>query len=512
MIEQNNRTVNNKRLAKNTIYLYLRMIIVMLLTFYSTRVLLTVLGVEDFGIYNVVCGFVTMFNFLNTSMANGTQRFYNYEIGKNGEKNIGSVFTHAIIIQIVIAVIILILAESVGLWYLYKIMIIPTNRLDAAFWIYQFSLLSLLFVVFSVPFSAAVMAYEKMDFFAITTIIDAILKLLIVLCLPYIQYDQLILYGILMSFINILNFIFYYSYCRFNFSTIRFNKSINKNLLISMLSFSGWNVFGSLAHISKIQGVNLVFNAFWGTVVNTSYGIATQISNAVSSLTVGFVTALRPQMIKSYASGDINYTMKLLYSASKLTFFLVLIIAIPVIGEIKYVLDMWLGEGKYPFMTPIFCQLTILTILFDSFATPLSIIVHASGKMRNFQVLCSFVILLVIPFAYLGAKFGFSTNVILIVCLLVTILTQIVRLILIKQIMDFSITSYCKYVFLPTIFVFVLSSIGTLFVNYLPITGFSVTVVKMVICFIFVLLLIYTIGLNNSEKQIVKSFFSRLKK
>lgn len=502
---------NNQKLAKNTVFLYIRMIVVMLITFFTTRILLSTLGIEDFGIYNVVCGFVTMFSFLNTSMANGVQRFYSFAIGKNDPKSISKIFTLAAIIQLIIAIIIIVIVETVGIWYLYNKMNISANRVFAAFWVFQNALLSLFFVILTVPYNGAVMAYEKMNFYAIVSIIDAILKLVVVFILPYCGIDKLVCYGLLISVISILDFLFNFFYCKRHFPQIKFVRHIDRDLLPSMISFSGWNIFGSLAHMGKIQGVNLVLNAFWGTVVNTAFGISAQISNAVSSLTAGFVTALRPQMIKSFAAGDLDYTMKLLYSASKLTFFLVLIIAVPIFEEISSILDFWLGVGKYPEMTIVFCKLTILTVLFDSFATPLSIIVHASGKMRTFQIVCSLVIISVVPLSYIVAKLWNDAAIVISIGLFTTILAQLVRLLLIKNIIKFSILSYCVKVFIPTTIVFLLSCIAALLVNRISIENLEFWGVLMkiglnvIVCFI----VIYIIGLSKTEKNLVKSFIKK---
>lgn len=502
---------NNQKLAKNTVFLYIRMIVVMLITFFTTRILLSTLGIEDFGIYNVVCGFVTMFSFLNTSMANGVQRFYSFAIGKNDPQSISKIFTLAAIIQLIIAIIIIVIVETVGIWYLYNKMNISANRVFAAFWVFQNALLSLFFVILTVPYNGAVMAYEKMNFYAIVSIIDAILKLVVVFILPYCGIDKLICYGLLISVISILDFLFNFFYCKRHFPQIKFVRHIDRDLLPSMISFSGWNIFGSLAHMGKIQGVNLVLNAFWGTVVNTAFGISAQISNAVSSLTAGFVTALRPQMIKSFAAGDLDYTMKLLYSASKLTFFLVLIIAVPIFEEISSILDFWLGVGKYPEMTIVFCKLTILTVLFDSFATPLSIIVHASGKMRTFQIVCSLVIISVVPLSYIVAKLWNDAAIVISIGLFTTILAQLVRLLLIKNIIKFSILSYCVKVFIPTTIVFLLSCIVALLVNRISIENLEFWGLLMkiglnvIVCFI----VIYIIGLSKTEKSIVKSFIKK---
>lgn len=503
---------NNKRVAKNTLFLYLRMIIVMGITFYTTRALLTVLGVEDYGVYNVVCGFVSMFSFLNTSMTNGIQRFYTFEIGNNGENEISKIFSHAVVIQIVMALVVLFVVETFGLWYLYNKMVIPDGRFSASMWIFQFAMIQLFLVMVTVPFSAAVMAYEKMDFYALVSIIDAILKLVIVLMLPYAPFDTLVYYGALMTLLSVLNYVLNWGYSKRRFKNISFNTQWDKNLFVSMLSFSGWNIFGTVSHMMQGQGVNLILNAFWGTIVNTANGVATQINSAVNSLTVGFVTAVRPQMIKSYASGNMEYLKKMYYSVSKLTFFLVMILAVPLIGEVDVILDVWLGSGKYPEMTTLFCQLTMFMTLCNSYATPTSIIIHATGKMKKFQIVVSTVTLMIIPIAYIAAKMGCEAHLIIFLSAMVTIVAQIARLIIIKEQVGFPIVDYGKKVFLPTWSVLIVSMIIAFGLQIITPQHFICTVVRMGICIILSVLCIYIWGIDNSEKQLVMSFVKKSKK
>ena len=507
-----NNTSNNKRVAKNTLFLYLRMIIVMLITLYTTRALLATLGVEDYGVYNVVCGFVSMFSFLNTSMANGTQRYYNYEIGKNEESGVSKIFSHAVVIQIAMALAILFVVETFGLWYLFNKMVIPDDRFGAAMWIFQFSMLQLFLVMITVPYSAAVMAYEKMDFYALVSIIDAILKLVIVLILPYAPFDTLVYYGALMTLISVLNFILNWGYTRQKFKTITFSANWDKSLFGSMLSFSGWNIFGSVSHMMQGQGVNLILNAFWGTVVNAANGVASQVNAAVNSLTAGFVTAVRPQMIKSYASGDVEYLKKMYYSVSKLTFYLVMILAVPLIGEIDIVLDVWLGNGKYPAMTALFCQLTIFMTLCNSYATPTSIIIHATGKMKKFQIIVSSVTLMIVPIAYVAAKMGCEAPLIIFLSAIITIAAQITRIVLIKEQVDFPVVDYCKKVFFPTWAVLIVSLLVAYLLHSATPQVFIWSIVRMGASVLFACSSIYLIGINKSEKQLVLSFIKKFKK
>lgn len=504
-------TANNKRVAKNTLFLYSRMIIVMAITLYTTRALLTVLGVEDYGVYNVVCGFVSMFSFLNTSMANGTQRFYNFEIGKNGESGISKIFSHAVIIQLAMALVILFVVETIGLWYLYNKMVIPDDRFGAAMWIFQFSMIQLFLVMITVPYNAAVMAYEKMDFFALVSIIDAVLKLVIVLLLPYAPFDTLVYYGALMTLVSVLNYVLNLGYSKLKLKSLVFCTKWDKSLFISMLSFSGWNIYGSISHMMQSQGINLILNAFWGTIVNTANGVATQVNSAVNSLTTSFVTAVRPQMIKSYASGNILYLKKMYYSVSKLTFFLVMILAVPLIGEIDVILDVWLGNGKYPEMTDIFCQLTIFMALCNSYATPTSIIIHATGNMKKFQIIVSSVTLMIVPLAYIAAKMRCEASLIIFLSALVTIAAQIARLVIIKEQVGFPIIDYCKKVFLPTWSVLLVTMIVAFVLRSTTPQLFMWSIVRMGVCVLFSSLCIYLMGINKSEKQLVMSFIKKSK-
>ena len=484
----------------------------MAITLYTTRALLAALGVEDYGVYNVVCGFVSMFSFLNTSMANGTQRFYNYEIGKNGEVGVSKIFSHAVVIQLVMALVILFFVETFGLWYLYNKMVIPDGRFGAAMWIFQFSMVQLFLVMVTVPYSAAVMAYEKMDFYALVSIIDAILKLVIVLMLPYAPFDTLIYYGALMTIISLLNYILNWVYAKRRFKNIIFSANWDRGLLCSMLSFSGWNIFGSVSHMMQSQGVNLILNAFWGTIVNAANGVATQVHSAVNSLTAGFVTAVRPQMIKSYASGNIEYLKKMYYSVSKLTFFLVMILAVPLICEIDAVLDVWLGNGKYPEMTAMFCQLTILMTLCNSYATPTSIIIHATGKMKKFQIVVSTVTLMIVPIAYFAAKMGCQAPFIIFLSAMITIAAQITRLIMVKEQVDFPVLDYCKKVFLPTWSVLIVALIVAFVLHSTTPQHFVWSIVRMGVSVLLSGLCIYHIGINKSEKDLVMSFVKKHKK
>ncbi len=500
---------NNKRIAKNTLFLYVRMAIVMVINLYITRVVLNVLGVSDYGVYNVVCGFVSMFGFLNTSMANGIQRFYNYELGKNGEDAVIKVYNTALIIQFVLAVGIVILTETIGVWYVNTKMVISPDRLFAANWIFQFSIISLVFVILQIPYSAAILAYEKMDYYAVVSIIDAVMKLAIVLVLPHLSGDSLILYGLLIMMISILDFILYSAYCHRRFNHLKFQKTFDKLLFGSMMSFSGWNLFGSFAYVVKGQGVNVLINAFFGTVINAANGIATQISSAIQTFAANIVLAFKPQLTQSYAMGDYSRAESLMFSMSKIAYTLMCIIAIPIMIEINYVLSLWLNSD-IPTNTQSFAILTIIATMIGILNTPVTQMIHASGQMKKYQIVTSIVICSTLPISWIFLKLGYGATSVFVVTIIVMAINQMVCLQVLHSIFKFSLTRYIKEVIspcmvitiIPLIIVFcVHNAIESSIWNFLIITTINLLVVGI----------LFYLTLNSSEKNIIKSYITKLK-
>ena len=305
---------NNRRIARNTIFLYIRMVVVMLISLYTTRVLMRVLGITDYGIYNVVSGFVTMFSFLNTSMAQGTQRFYNYE-GVNGNtERLTLIFNTSCLIQLSLAILLALILEFIGIWYMENYMNIPSDRFHAASWIFHMSVVSMVFVILQVPFSAAVISHERMDMYALVSIVDAVFKLSIVVALPYVNNDRLIVYGFLYMSISLFNLIYYYTYCIIKFEEIRFKRIFDGKLFQEMLSFSGWNILDTFASMLRGQGLNMLLNSFFGPVVNAARGVAEQIGQTLRTLSVNVLSASRPQLISSYAESNYLRFKNLLYA------------------------------------------------------------------------------------------------------------------------------------------------------------------------------------------------------
>lgn len=501
-------TSNNKRIAKNSIFLSIRMVIVLAISLYTTRVILRVLGVEDYGVYNVVCGFVSMFAFLNTSMSNGIQRFFNYEFQKNGEEGANKVFNIALLIQFLLAVLIIVVAETVGLWYLHNKMVIPDGRMIAAEWIFQFTVIGFVFLIMQAPFSASIMAHEKMDVFAIIGIIDALLNLGIVLVLPFLSGDYLILYGLLHSLIRVLNFSLNYFYSRFHFKEIRFNLTFHKQLFGSMLSFSGWNIFGSFSHLMKEEGINLLLNYFFGTVVNAARGVAAQISSGMQSFVSNLVVPVRPQIVKSYADGNYTRTMNLMYSISKLSCLFLYLISLPVLFQIDFILDIWL-DHTVPDHTSIFVIIVVLTSFLNNLNAAVSIVVHASGKMRNYQVITSIIVLSAIPLSYVALKLGASPESSLWITFLTMVIVQMVSLFILRGIIDFSILAYFKRVLLPIAYVIVTTIWVPVVLNIVITPGIYQLISVLFLSMLITCFSIYFVGLDKSERDLVYSFIKR---
>ena len=502
-------TINsNSRIARNTIFLSIRMFVVLCINLYTTRVVLENLGVQDYGIYNVVCGFVSMFMFINTSLTNGIQRFYNYELGKSGETNIGQIFTTSILIQLIVVVILLALTETIGLWYLNNKMVIPHDRFLASKYIYQLAIASFVIVILQSPFSAAVMAYEKMDYYAVVSIATTVLKLAVALVLPYLGYDRLVVYGLLLFTVSVIEFLSYYVFTRVKFKALRLTKLKDLSQFKSMFAFSGWNLFGSFAGVMKEQGINLILNLFFGPVVNAARGIAVQVNGGLQSFVSNLTIPVRPQVIKSYAAGDVQRTMSLTYTISKLSCFFLYMLALPIISEIDFILRLWLGSDV-PEYTSSFIVIIIITSFFNNLNAAVSGVVHASGKMMQYQLSTSFIALLSLPSAYVVLKFSGNPNSALLMVLISMFFVQIVSLFILKRIVQFSILDYFKKVILPLILV-------VAFTFYIPILvcefmniGWLRFCINVFSSASIVAIVVYMCGLSKTEKLILKQLVKR---
>lgn len=505
---QSGISADNNRVLKNSVYIYLRLGVVMFIALYSTRILLHSLGVVDYGIYNVVCGFVSMFGFINISMSNGIQRFYNYTLGKEGDKQLSDVYSAAVVIQINIIAIIVLLAETIGLWYLNNVMVIPADKVTDANWIFQLSILSLVLTILQGPYSAAILAYERMDFYAIVSIIDAALKLSAAFILRYVNNSHLIAYGWFITGISFIMFVLYYTYSKRKTQNLVLNRKINKTLLREMFSFLGWNIFGSFSYVFKAQGTNLLLNSFFGTIVNAANGITTQVTYAIQSFASNLVIAFKPQLTQAYAIGDYDRTRKLLYSMSKLSYLLFCIIAIPIICEIDYILNIWIGDSVPPF-TATFCILSIIATGIGCFNTPITQVIHATGQMRRYQLITSCIICSIIPISWIALMLGAEANSVFIITIAVTIINQIACVYTLNSIFCIDLKRYFTEVAKCLTFTCI-----ALIAPYLISTTMEASFTRLVVVCLSILLSFGAIPLvlNHAEKQTLMSFIKRVVK
>lgn len=503
---------SNRRLAKNSIFLSIRMVIVLGISLYTTRAILKVLGVEDYGVYNVVCGFVSMFAFLNTSMSNGIQRFFNFELGKNGEEGANRVYCTALLIQAILAIIIIILTESIGLWYLHHKMVIPEGRRLAAEWIFQFSILSFLFIIIQAPYTAAVMAHERMDFYAFVSILDALLKLGIVFLLPLLSGDKLILYGVLFALISVVNFFLYFGYCKKRFKEIAFHRFFDCELFKSMLGFSGWNIFGSFSIVMQTQGINLVINYFFGPIVNAARGVAAQVNGAMQGFVGNITLPVRPQVVQSYARGEIDRTIKLTYSISKLSCCFFAMMAIPVALEIDFIMRLWLGNNV-PEHTATFTILVLLTTLTSNLNSAISNVVHATGKMKQYQLWGSLVKICSVPLAYIILLKYCIPEIALVCVWIMNLLGHIVGLFVLRNLITFSLRDYLIKVILPILIVISITLGCSLPLIFVLQQSWLRCIIIVLISILSVSTTLYFLALNDSERKLlqllVKKIFPR---
>lgn len=449
------RASNNKRIAKNTAFLYVRMIFVLLVSLYSTRVILNVLGVEDFGVYNVVGGFVSLFFFINSTMSNSVQRYYNFEKGKGAKDAEKSVYNTSLHIQLLLCLILLGILETIGLWYVNSQMVIPESRIFAANVVYQCSVCSMLVTLLQIPYSASIIAHEKMDFYAIVSITDVVIKLLIILIIPYLPGDKLIIYSSLLLATCIFIFIVNFSYSRRNFTCLKYDGTFRKDLFKEMISFMGWNVFDMFAFSVKSQGGNLVINAFFGPLVNAARGVSVQIMNAVQAFSVNVLTAFRPQLVEAYAQDNHARITNMMNVMTKISYTVFLALSLPIILEINYILKLWLGTDV-PEYTQAFTILCLLDMLVCSLNTPLTFVSQATGNIKRYNVVRSILIISIIPLSIIANQWWPNPTAVFWISFIIAIINQPVSMILLHKIYPYSYIEYSKSVIIPCIVLSVL--------------------------------------------------------
>lgn len=500
----------NKRIAKNTLMLYFRMILTMLVSLYTSRVILNTLGVEDYGIYNVVGGVVTMFAFFNSAMASATQRFLSFEIGKGDFIQLRKTFNATQIIHVGIAILIFILAETVGLWFVKTYLVIPPERLEAAIWVYHFSVLSFMVSVIQIPYNATIIAHERMNVYAYVSIIEVLLKLLIVFILTWIMYDKLKLYGVLHFSVVFLIAAIYRIYTRRNFGETKFEVVRDKKLYRTLVSYSGWNLFGNIAAVAKGQGINIILNMFYGPVVNAARGVAMQVQSAVNSFVSNFQMAVNPQIIKSYAADEKEYMASLVIRSSKFSFYLLYILSLPIILEIDQILRLWLKT--VPDYSSIFTILVLVIILIDCVSGPLMTAIQATGKIKVYQAVVGSLLTLILPISYILLKQGYSPEVTLYVNVVISIIALSFRLYLVWKLLEFPVLRFIQEIIIKNIVIVLISIAIPLFILHYMNENIIRLIIIILVTMIWNLTVIYLIGLHKSEKAIIIKAINKILK
>ena len=494
-------SLNNKRIAKNTIFLYIRMLILMFVSLYTSRVVLHVLGIEDYGIYNVVGGIITLFTFVNGGMISATQRYLTFEIGKGNLTQLNKVFSTSLLIHAVIALIVVVLGETIGLWFLYEKLVIPAERMNAAFGVYQCSIVACVVNIMSVPYNATIVAHEKMSAFAYISILEATLKLAIVYLLYITPWSKLISYSVLILSVQFIIRYIYALYCKKHFAEAHYHHQIDKSLLKEMTSFAGWSLTTSIAYVLSSQGLNMMLNMFFGPVVNAARAIAVQIQGTVRQFINSVQTAINPQITKSYASSQLTTMHSLMSRCARFSYFLLYLLSLPILIETKYILSVWLIE--VPANTVIFTRLILILTLLYPFSNPLIIANQATGKIKNYEIVSGVILLSLLPLSYIALKLGAPAFFVYIINIFLELLTLVFRLFLIRKDIKMSMTYFFKSAVLPAIITTLASCIPPLLIfQYVndDLCGFICVICVSVFS---VLISVTFLGVTKNERNVL---------
>lgn len=498
----------NTTIAKNTLFLYFRMLFTLGIGLYTSRLVLDVLGVVDYGIYNIVGGVVGILSFMHVALSGATTRFLNITKVSDAT-NLKAVFNTSIILHFCLAVVVLLLAETIGIWLFYNKLVIPADRVDIAFWVYQISIISILFTIMQIPYDAAMIAHEKMNIYAYLSILEAALKMVVVIIVSFLSLDKLLWYAILILVLSIGIRLVYQMYCRRHFEECKFSFLFDKNIFRQMFSFFGWDLYGNMCVVFRLQGTNVFQNMFFGPLVNASVAIVSQAQGGLMSLSSNFTLAAKPQMIQSYAKHDYERLIILLQKGTKLAFYLVMVFAIPLAFNSKFILELWLKE--VPPYAEQFLQLSLLsTVMSVSFAL-LNPVIHATGKMFLISFVTGSVYLLALPVIYVLFRYGFSPVTPYYLSFLIVVLTGFINLLVVqKYISIFSAINFIKIVLLKMyVIFFMLIFLGVLQQIYAPIHPF----LSLCLLFITSCLTVFLLGLTKNERHnvsnIIKEKFKR---
>lgn len=492
---------DTKRIAKNTLAMYIRMAVTMLIGLYTSRVILNVLGVEDYGTYNVVGGVVSMFSLLTASMSGSISRYLTFSLGKGDREQLQCVFSVSLEVQMVLSVVVVLAVEAVGVWFLNTQMKIPADRMGAANWVMQCSLVSFVVGLLMVPYNASIISHERMNIYAYISIWDAVMKLAIVYALYVSPFDKLKSYAVLLLVVSTLTTIIYWIYCKRHFEECRFRVVRDKRLLKEMTSFAGWGMIGDGAWILNTEGVNILINMFFGVVLNAARGIATTVDNMVQNFVRNFMTALNPQIIKSYAAGDFEYMHRLIFMGSKYSYFLMLFFFVPISLETRAILTLWLKT--VPDYAVVFSQLTLMSTMCMMLGNTLVTAIQATGKIRKYSLVMGSMALSNFPLTWIAFALGASPVWAYIIYFVIFFTMIFVRLYMVKDKIHMSAWAFINNVLLRAACATVLAFILPAIVCLVQPDSFWRLLEVCVVSVIGSLLAIYYGGMNDFERNYV---------
>lgn len=472
----------------------------MLVSLFTARIILRIIGVEDYGIYSVVAGFVSTFTFITGTISAATSRFFAFELGKRNYVKLNQYFRLSILCFVGIGIIILIIAETIGLWFVCNKMIIPVERISAAFWVYQCSVLSFIINMFAIPYHSVIIAREKMNVYAYIGIIEAILKLLIVYILLLSNVDKLKLYAVLTLCVTVTVMLSYYFYCKRKYEECCFSFFWDGSMFREFFAYSFWIVFGTFSGVCRGQGLNILLNLFFGPVINAAYGLSNQVHSVLNQFVNSFYTACRPQITKRYAMGEMRSMMQLVYTSSRMCYFLVLIFAVPLLVEMPFLLNLWLTE--VPSNTILFARLVVIITLIDSSSYPLQAAVMATGRVKWYQIITGGLMISTLGIAYVFLKLGYQAEVVFYVSIVTAGLAQLSRIVFMRILLNMFVIEYIKKVLLKIgiVTTAVIIAIGIVYelFNSLP------SIAMLIIYFILVVSLIFFLGITRDERVYIR--------
>lgn len=499
-----NHSGDQKRIAKNTVMLYIRMIVIMIVSLYTTRVVLNVLGETDYGIYNIVGSVVISMVFIQNSLMSATQRFLSYEMGLGEKGNVSRVFSSSMVLHVQFLIIIVILLETVGLWFLNRVLDIPSERMFAANVVYQFSILTFCLNLIRIPYNAIIISFENMNIYAVLSIVEAILRLSIVIALKFLGSDKLIIYGILSCLLTLIVNSMYILYCRKNYSSdTKLNLHGDKETVKTMRGFLGWNLLGGITGVATNEGPNYFMNYYLGVSVNAAMGIAKQVSGAIYSFSSNFQSAFNPQIVKAYAADDKEYLFSLINKTSLLSFYLLFIVAFPVVICADYIFELWLVD--VPQYTVVFCILIIFSQVIAALSSPLWMVAHATGDIKIYQIIISILGLLVLPSSFVILYFGYPPYYVLAFQVVLNIIIFIYRLLFTRAKVGLSLRKYAKEVVFKCLVLTVII-VPVPFILSLFADGLWQNIGVVILSVIISSVVIYFKGLDGDSRDAVRGF------